>query len=81
VRSDSSYQASILINVDSKVPDQIAHHPLVYVNLPNNQIQSLPFGAFNFDLLIDVVFLNNNQMKSIEPGTFLGNLKLVVDLL
>lgn len=66
------------LNALTKVPDQIASslHQLVYVNLPNNQIQSLPSGALNFDstsAMLDVVFLNNNQMTSIASGAFQGD--------
>ena len=71
------------LNALTKVPDQIASslHQLVYANLPNNQIQSLPTGAFNFvstSAMLDVVFLNNNQMTSIESGAFQGSIPTII---
>jgi len=60
----------------TRIPDEIRLHPrLEYIYILQNEIKTIPIGAFNFSdkLNTTYLYLYNNQISSIEPGAFQGN--------
>ena len=60
----------------TKVPIQLPFFPLLdFVDLGRSSISSVPYGAFNFSKTLNILYLNENGLDSIEPGAFQGDVQ------
>ena len=57
----------------TRVPNQFPLFPqLNFVDLGRSSIESVPTGAFNFSSTLNILYLNENGLRSIQPGAFQG---------
>ena len=67
----------------TRIPDEIRLHPqLDYIYILQNEIKSIPSGAFNFSNTLNAtyLYLYNNKISSIEAGAFQGIVNLTTQI-
>lgn len=57
----------------TRIPTQLASFPqLVQLDLSNNSFPTIASGSISFDAAVDYVYLESNNINSIEAGAFQG---------
>lgn len=57
----------------TRIPERLSEMlALVHVSLADNNIHSIPGGAFKFTKTLQYLGLNDNQLDNIAPGAFQG---------
>ena len=60
-------------NTLTKVPDQVQQFRLLKdIYLSSNQIRVISVDAFNFEATLEVLYMSDNPLTSIEPEAFQG---------